>query len=48
MTVLGIIMIIIPSQIMLFFFKTKRYLKTNNCADIVGSTYLSIGHTKER
>ena len=43
-------MIIVPLQIMLFFLRQKRYLKTKNCAEKVYPTYLwyKIGHTEER
>lgn len=41
-------MIIIPLQIMLFFLRQKRCLKTKNCAEKVCPTYrpYMIGHTE--
>lgn len=33
-------MITVPLQIMLFFLKQKRYLKTKNCAEKVCPTYI--------
>lgn len=33
-------MITVPLQIMLFFLRQKRYLKTKNCAEKVCPTYI--------